>query len=179
VQRLFWLLQGCFDFRAPMQASKYPACRKRGSGPCIILDRVGAVEANDGKDATGSEQIPEPQQRGLERKVVQGSDHCNQVEAGVGKRVTHRIAFDKRDARLGIAGRSGTQESIAVGVDGDHFLAVPCKLSCQQPLAASYVERAPAIGRDGPQYDVVIMNIVVPGAHGSHYRGAGATPRCN
>jgi len=38
----------------------------------------------------------------------------------------------------------------------------------KEPQAATYVEGAPATGRDGPQHQVVVMNVVIPGgAHGS------------
>ncbi len=55
-----------------------------------------------------------------------------------------------------------------VVVDGDHPLAAMGELSRKEPLAATYIKRAPATGRDRPQHHVVIMNVVVPGvAHGS------------
>ena len=49
-----------------------------------------------------------------------------------------------------------------INIDSDHLLATLCKLAREQALAASHIKGAPAVHRNRMQYDIVIVNVVVP-----------------
>jgi hypothetical protein len=62
--------------------------------------------------------------------------------------VRHHIAFNKRYAPFRITSRSASQQSFVIDVNSSHTLAMPCKLSREQTVTATDVERTLAIRRN-------------------------------
>ena len=57
----------------------------------------------------------------------------------------HHVTLHESYVVFEFAGRSAALLRIVINVDGNHFLALPCKLTREQTLAASHIQCAFAL----------------------------------
>jgi hypothetical protein len=94
--------------------------------------------------------------------MVQRRNGCDEIEAVVGERVSHHITLDKGNARVRRTGSSSARDDAMVGINRDDLLAMFSKPTSEQACAASDVESTPGARRNRTQYEIVIVNIVIP-----------------
>src|SRR6476620_12374737 len=70
--------------------------------------------------------------------------------------------MDKPDARVATFATPGVCDDLAINVDSDHLVAPLGQSSRKQALSTPYVKHAPAPVSSRTQYEIVIVNVVIP-----------------
>ena len=99
--------------------------------------------------------------------MVQRRNGRYHVETGRLERVHHYIPMHEFDGRRRTTVRSRSRQSIVIDVHCEHFRALLGELAREQALPASHVKGPLTVNGYSTQYEVMVMNVVIPFAHWS------------
>src|ERR1017187_6619569 len=93
--------------------------------------------------------------------MVQHRDGGDKVKT-LGKRVGHHVTVDESDTSVWRASGASARDDVTIHVNRGDVVAQPCKPAGKQACAAPDIKGTRTIEGNRTQYQVVVMNVVIP-----------------